>query len=99
MYIPYGKQDRIWASTNGEELSKSNTAGILAVKVDTQNKKLLSDGNYMCTTTNVESLSDFLRVTYTGNVIMGFNQYFDGGSICAFDKTTQMQTDKINLSK
>ena len=99
MYIPYGKQDRIWASTNGEELSKSNTAGILAVKVDTQNKKLLSDGNYMCTTTNVESLSDFLRVTYTGNVIMGFNQYSDGGSICAFDKTTQMQTDKINLSK
>ena len=99
MYIPYGKQDRIWASTNGEELSKSNTAGILAVKVDTQNKKLLSDGNYMCTTTNVESLSDFSRVTYTGNVIMGFNQYSDGGSICAFDKTTQMQTDKINLSK
>ncbi len=99
MYIPYGKQDRIWASTNGEELSKSNTAGILAVKVDTQNKRLLSDGNYMCTTTNMESLSDFSRVTYMGNVIMGFNQYSDGGSICAFDKTTQMQTDLISLSE
>ena len=99
MYIPYSKQDRIWASTNGEALSKTNTAGILAVKVDTQNKKLLSDGNYMCTSTDIESSPEFSRVTYTGNVIMGFNQYSDGGSICAFDKTTQMQTDKINLSK
>ncbi len=99
MYIPYSKQDRIWASTNGEALSKTNTAGILAVKVDTQNKKLLSDGNYMCTSTDIESSPEFSRVTYTGNVIMGFNQFFDGGSICAFDKTTQMQTDKINLSK
>lgn len=99
MYIPYGKQDRIWASSSGESLSKTNTAGIIAVKVDTEAKKLSTDGNYMCSSTDIESSPDFSRVTYIGDVIIGFNQYTNGGHICSFNKDTQMQTDDFYLSK
>ncbi len=99
MYIPYGKQDRIWAASNGEALSRTNTAGILAVKVNTESKKLLTDGNYMCSSTDVQSSPDFSRVTYIGDVIMGFNPYGNGGSIYSFDKSTQMQTDVVYLRK
>lgn len=99
MYIPYGKQDRIWAASNGEALSRTNTAGILAVKVNTESKKLLTDGNYICSSTDVQSSPDFSRVTYIGDVIMGFNPYSNGGSIYSFDKSTQMQTDVVYLRK
>ncbi len=98
MYIPYSKTDRVWASSNGETLSKSNTAGILAVKVDIGNKRLSSDGNYMCSITEVGEAPEFSRVTFTGNNVFGYNQYSNGGCVCAFNKTTQMQTDYIELS-
>ena len=99
MYIPYSKTDRIWSSSNGEALSKSNTAGILAVRVNTENSKLISDGNYMCSTTEIGEAPEFSRVTFMGDSIFGYNQYSNGGCLCAFDKTTQTQTDMINLSE
>lgn len=98
MYIPYSKQDRIWASSNGEALSKTNTAGALAVRVDKQNKKLFIDGNYMCTSTEIGEAPEFSRVTFINESVFGYSQYSNGGCLCAFDKATQQQTDLIGLS-
>ncbi len=99
MYIPYGKQSRIWAASNGETLSRTNTAGIVAVKVNAQTKTLSTDGEYVFSSANIQDLAEFSRVTYIGDVIIGFNRYVGGGIVCTFDKTTQTLSDTCQLNK
>lgn len=93
MYIPYARQERVWASSNGERLSRSNTAGILAVKVNENEKKLSTEGAY--THPEGENSSGFTRVTYIGDVILGINCTSFEGAICSFNKKTQTETDHL----
>ena len=90
MYIPYSKQDRIWASSNGETLSESYTTGVVAIRVDENGKSLQTDGTYLVT----DFESEFLRVTYIGNVVLGYSYPHE---ITSFDRQTQTATDKIKL--
>lgn len=90
MYIPYAKDDSIWASATGESLSSTHTTGIIAVKVNEQTKSLQTDGNYIIS----DSENDFSRVTYIDNVIFG---YAYPEAISSFNKQTQTVIDTIEL--
>ncbi len=94
MYIPYGKQDRIWASSNGQTLASTNTAGILAVKVNVNDKKLSTDGEYIYKAKDdpesLHSIYDFSRATYMDDVVIG---YCYGECLCSFKKGEQNYVD------
>lgn len=90
MYIPYSKQDRIWASSNGETLSESYTTGVVAIRVDEVSKSLRTDGTYLVTDFEVE----ISRVTYIGDVVLGYSYPHE---ITSFNRQTQTATDKIKL--
>ncbi len=99
MYIPYGKQNRIWASSTGETLSRTNEAGILAVKVNIQDKKLSTDGNYAYKSKDdpeaLHSVYEFSRATYIGDVIIG---YCYGECICTFKKGNESYVDMYKFN-
>ncbi len=90
MYIPYSKQDRIWASSNGETLSESYTTGVVAIKVDEASKSLQTDGSYLVT----DFEGEISRVTYIGDVVLGYSYPQE---ITSFNRQTQTATDKIKL--
>ena len=94
MYVPYVEMIDIYTNTDYDHKEYSN---ILAVKVDAQNKKLISDNGYKVLTSegDINSYGGFSRVTYIDNVIMGYVQ--EGNAFYSFDKTTKEYFDKIKL--
>ena len=94
MYVPYVEMIDIYTNTDYDHKEYSN---ILAVKVDAQNKKLISDKGYKVLTSegDINSYGGFSRVTYIDNVIMGYVQ--EGNAFYSFDKTTKEYFDKIKL--
>lgn len=64
---------------------------VLALKVDTANKKLVSVGEIAHTLSNYEWVNGFVRVTYIGNTIYTLST--DPHKLYSFDKTT---TDHIS---
>lgn len=96
MYIPYMKSENVWASTDGKNYSQY-TNGVVALKVDSENKTLKSVGNYIDGQSDDESYLDFVRVTYTGNTVIALSSGNDT-ALCSFDKTTQKQIDRVVVS-
>ena len=94
MYIPYQKRTETWHHT-GDSYSFKNVAGILAVKVNENEKTLEKSQNYTVTTTDNASENGFNRATYIGNVIFGYSSY--DCEIVSFNKGTQKQLDILDI--
>ena len=96
MYIPYSKNVHVWAYTDGKNYSKT-TAGIVALKVNEEEKTLKAAGDYIANSTDYAQPRDFSRVTYINDVVFGYST--NSGLLCAFDSDTQKQLDTINISR
>ena len=96
MYIPYTKNVHIWAYAEGENYSKT-TAGIVALKVNEEEKTLKVAGDYIANGTDYAQPDEFSRATYINDVIFGYSTYT--GLLCSFDKGTQKQLDTLNVSR
>ncbi len=95
MYIPYGKSTTI---VNPEtNLAEDDiTLGVLAVKVNEDSKKLLSNGEFKRNIDQTEGAFLYGRVTYIDNIIYALTS--DMTFITSFDKTTQMIVDEVELA-
>ena len=96
MYIPYSKSVHIWAYAEGENYNKT-TAGIVALKVNEEEKTLKTAGEYIANGTDYAQPDEFSRATYINDVIFGYSTY--SGLLCSFDKGTQKQMDTLNVSR
>jgi hypothetical protein len=94
MYIPYSKRSD-FRFVDGDYYQNQNVAGILAVKVDEAEKKLLKSENYTNVSTDNDMSQGFERATYIGDVIFGYSDYDD--VLMSFDKTTQKQLNTLNI--
>lgn len=94
MYIPYKKGTETWYHTD-DSYSFKNVAGILAVKVNENEKTLEKSQNYTVTTTDHTLENGFNRATYIGNVIFGYSSY--DCEIVSFNKGTQKQLDILDI--
>lgn len=96
MYIPYSKNVHIWAYAEGENYNKT-TAGIVALKVNEEEKTLKTVGDYIANATAYAQPDEFSRATYINDVVFGYSTYT--GLLCSFDKDTQKQLDTLNISR
>lgn len=96
MYIPYSKNVHVWASTEGKNYDKT-IAGIVALKVNEEEKSLEVAGEYIANSTDYAQPDEFGRATYINDVIFGYSTYT--GLLCSFDKETQKQMDTLNVSR
>ena len=96
MYIPYSKNIHRWAYTDGGNYSKT-TAGIVALKVNEEEKTLKVAGAYIANSTDYAQPRELSRATYINDVIFGYSTYT--GLLCSFDKGTQKQLDTLNVSR
>ncbi len=94
MYIPYKKGTETWYYTS-DSYSFKNVSGILAVKVNENEKTLEKSQNYTVTTTDHTLENGFNRATYIGNVIFGYSSY--DCEIVSFNKGTQKQLDILDI--
>ncbi len=95
MYIPYGKTERIWASSNGYDTYHKQVAGVLAVKVDVNNKSLSTSADYVSNSTEYKNSIEFTRTTYMNNILFG---YSDADNILSsFDKATQKHLYSVEI--
>lgn len=90
MYVPYVEMIEIFTQSGYESKHYGN---ILAVKVDSENKKLVSDGSYKVLTSYGDSYSSFCRVTYIENILMGYVS--DDNAFYSFDKQSKEYLDTI----
>ncbi len=90
MYVPYVEMIEIFTQRGYENKHYGN---ILAVKVDSENKKLASDGSYKVLTSDGDSYSSFCRVTYIDNILMGYVN--DDNAFYSFDKQSKEYLDVI----
>ena len=95
MYIPYGKSEDLWASYDGSGYSHKDVGGILAVTVDTNNKKLSTSANYVSNSTEYKNSIEFTRTTYINNIIFGYSSA--DNILTSFDKTTQKQLYSVEI--
>ncbi len=93
MYIPYLKRTEVWYHT--DDYSFKNVAGILAVKVNEEEKTLEKSRNYTNVSDSNKTDWGFERTTYIGDVIFGYSH--SGNVIMSFDKTTQKQLNTLNI--
>lgn len=94
MYVPYHKSIVI---KSNDAHNYTGSTGILGVVVDKEAKKLLSGKDYVSGIgTSREDYVEIVRVTYINNVLFGFSH--NNGDLVSFDKTTQKQLDKVELS-
>ena len=96
MYIPYSKNEHQWAYSDGGNYNKT-TAGIVALKVNEEEKALKVAGEYIANATDYAQPDEFSRATYINDVIFGYSTY--SGLLCTFDKGTQKQLDTLNVSR
>ena len=96
MYIPYSKNENQW-SYSGEDNYHKNTAGIVALKVNEEEKSLKVAGEYIANDTDYAQPDEFSRATYINDIIFGYSTY--SGLLCSFDKGTQKQLDTLNISR
>ena len=96
MYVPYSKSVHIWAYAEGENYNKT-TAGIVALKVNDEEKTLKTVGDYIANATDYAQPDEFSRATYINDVVFGYSTYT--GLLCSFDKGTQKQLDTLNVSR
>lgn len=96
MYIPYSKNEHQWAYSDGGNYNKT-TAGIVALKVNEEEKALKVAGEYIANATDYAQPDEFSRATYINDVIFGYSTY--SGLLCSFDKGTQKQLDTLNVSR
>ncbi len=96
MYVPYRKTEHTWSSSSEEHFNKT-TAGIVALKVDEEEKTLKVAGEYIANSTDYAQPDEFSRATYINDVIFGYSTYT--GLLCSFDKGTQKQLDTLNISR
>ena len=96
MYIPYTKNVNVWAYTEGKNYSKTTT-GIVALRVDEEEKTLKTAGDYLANDTDFTPLDTISRVTYINNIVFGFSNY--GGKLCSFDKNTQMELYVLDVTE
>lgn len=94
MYIPYLKRTESWHYTD-DSYSYKNVAGILAVKVNENEKTLEKSQNYTVTTTDHTLKSGFSRATYIGDVVFGYSLY--DCEIVSFNKGTQKQLATLDI--
>ncbi len=94
MYIPYRKITTVIAYTEGRTAYDYYTSGILAVRVDAENKKLVSDGDYVVKDDDT-FLDGYNRATYIGDIIIGYSKY--DSIMSSFNKTTQMELDRVKI--
>ncbi len=87
MYIPYYKNQYVltYYDYDGTALDR-HTAGVLAVKVNENEKTLEKVGDYTVIP-QTAYVGGFSRVTYIDNVIYGYAQN-ENGLLCSFDKAT-----------
>ncbi len=95
MYIPYGKSNRYWGTWSNEGFSSKDVAGILAVSVDENAKKLSQAADYLSNSTEFKNSADFSRATYIDNVIFGYSE--NDGLLISFDKNTQKQLYSLSI--
>lgn len=96
MYIPYSKSVHVWAYAEGENYNKTD-AGIVALKVNEEEKTLKTVGDYIANATDYAQPDEFSRATYINDVVFGYSTYT--GLLCSFDKGTQKQLDTLNVSR
>lgn len=96
MYIPYSKNEHSWSSSSEANFNKT-TAGIVALKVNEEEKTLKVAGDYIANATDSAQPDEFARATYINDVIFGYSTYT--GLLCSFDKGTQKQLDTLNISR
>lgn len=95
MYIPYGKSESVIASYDGSDFYQKDVAGIRAVTVDVNNKKLSTSADYISNSTEYENSFEFTRATYINDVVFG---YSDADNILtSFDKNTQKQLHSVKI--
>ncbi len=96
MYVPYSKNVHRWAYSDGKNYNKT-TAGIVALKVNEEEKSLKTAGDYIANSTDYAQPDEFSRATYINDVVFGYSTYT--GLLCSFDKGTQKQMDTLNVSR
>ena len=94
MYIPYLKRTEVWYHT--DDYSFKNVSGILAVKVNEEEKTLEKSQNYTNVSDSNKTDWGFERTTYIGDVIFGYSH--SGNVIMSFDKTTRKQLNTLNIN-
>ncbi len=94
MYIPYHKSIVV---ISNDAHNYTGSTGIFGVTVDKEAKKLLPGKDYVSGIgTSREDYVEIVRVTYINNVLFGFSHNND--DLVSFDKTTQKQLYKVELS-
>lgn len=96
MYIPYSKNVHVWAYSEGANYNRTD-AGIVALKVNEEEKTLKTVGDYIANSTDYAQPDEFSRATYINDVIFGYSTYT--GLLCSFDKGSQKQLDTLNISR
>ena len=96
MYIPYSKNIHRWSYTGGKNYSKTD-AGIVALKVNEEEKNLKVAGEYIANSTDYAKPYEFSRATYINDIIFGYST--QTGLLCTFNKSTQKQLDTLNVSR
>ena len=94
MYIPYHKSIVI---KSNDAHNYTGSTGVLGVVVDKEAKKLLPGKDYVSDVgTDRNDYVEIGRVTYINNVLFGYAS--NKSNVVSFDKTTQKQLDKVELS-
>ena len=96
MYIPYGRSEFVWATYDYSQSYDKFYAGVFAVAVDVNTKKLSKIGDYISNSSDYEVSSGFTRATYMGNVLFGYSEYEN--ILESFDKNTQKSLDLVKIS-
>ncbi len=96
MYIPYSKNVHVWAYADGANYNRTD-AGIVALKVNDEEKSLKTVGDYIANATDYAQPDEFSRATYINDVIFGYSRHT--GLLCSFDKGTQKQLGTLNVSR
>ena len=96
MYIPYSKNVHVWAYSEGANYNRTD-AGIVALKVNEEEKTLKTVGDYIANSTDYAQPDEFSRATYINDVIFGYSTYT--GLLCSFDKGSQKQLATLNISR
>ncbi len=95
MYVPYGRNSAV-INENTYRTEESNSLGVIAVKIDSQNKKLRTEGEYKRNAATEESTFAFSRVTYIDNIIYALPD--SRSFLTSFDKTTQIAVDEADIN-
>lgn len=92
MYVPFNYNQSIYLS---DYTLNYYTGHVLAVRIDTENKKLVNEADYTYVLSQKDYVSGFNRVTYIGDAIYALTDF--PRALYSFNKTTAEYNNTLDL--